>query len=104
MSPQSVQFTTAQLAQAEKTFKAKLDAKTLECASLQAMRDCSADFIGRIFNFRDEEKQAPCRNAAYNYLTAKLNEAVIELQELELQVKTVQSMSNRIQPAVLAPR
>lgn len=98
---QPVQLSTAQLAHAEKIFKAKVDAKTLECASLSVMRDCSADFIGRIFAFRDEEKQRPCRDAAYNYLTAKLNQAVIELEELELQLKGIQAMSNRIQPAIL---
>jgi hypothetical protein len=100
MTPQ-LQLSTAQLAHAEQVYKRKVDAKTLECASLGQMRDVSADVVAKFFNFRDELSQKPARDAVYNYLTAKLNQAIIELEELKLQLTGIQAMSNRIQPAVI---
>jgi hypothetical protein len=101
MTPQPIQLSSSQLAHAEKNFKAKVDAKTLECASLAQMKEASAGLIERIYNYRDEPGQKPIRDAVYNYLTAKFNQAVIELEELQLQLKAVQAMSNRVVPGVI---
>lgn len=110
---QPLQLSTAQLAQAEKAFKAKLDAKTLECASLAQLKEHAPEsmvILSLLLKGQGSTTESMIdslditRDALGNYLSAKLNQAVIELQEIDLQLKAIQSMSNRIQPAVLTGR
>lgn len=93
MTPQpSVQ----QLEHAIKNWEARVKAKTLECASLEQMRTAAINVIGKLFNFRDPEKQQPAQDAVHNYLTAKLNQAVLDLQELELYLKAMRQQSSSV--------
>ena len=96
------QLSSSQLLHAEKVFQQKVDAKTLECAALRQLIDIAPALIVKAFiRTQDAESEMGVREALGNYLTAKLNQAVIELQEFELQLKAIQSMSNRIQPSRL---
>jgi hypothetical protein len=99
MTPQ-LQLSTAQLAHAEQVYKRKVDAKTLECASLEQLRECSLGIVEVIYETRPVSRKLLV-DSVYNYLTAKLNQAIIELEELKLQLTGIQAMSNRIQPAVI---
>lgn len=96
MSPQQLEHAIANL-------QKRVDAKTLECASLQQMRDVSADVIVTFFGYRDEIKHTPACDAVHNYLTAKLNWAIIDLEELELNLKMYRQASSGIVGATLMP-
>jgi hypothetical protein len=105
MTPQ-LQLSTAQLAHAEQVYKRKVDAKTLECASLDRLRRTMPSVTGLILKHLEPERKPDWEtegiaDTVENYLTAKLNQAIIELEELKLQLTGIQAMSNRIQPAVI---
>ena len=93
MSPQ---LTAQQLEHAIANIEKRIKAKTLECAALQQMQGAAVDAIGKLFNFRDEEKQQPCLDAAHNFLTAKFNTALIDLEELELNLKAMRQMRSGV--------
>ena len=100
------QLSSSQLAHAEKQFKAKVDAKTLECASLDRLRRTMPSVTGLILKHLEPERfpdweDEGIADAVDNYLTAKFNQAIIELEELQLQLKAVQAMGNRVVPGVI---
>ena len=100
-NPPQLQISRAQIEQNIKQFEAKIKAKTLECVSLGQLRDASADVIARLYGYREKEFQKPVQDAVYNYLTAKLNEQLINLEALQLQLNAWKAMTNMVQPAVV---
>ena len=100
MSPQ---LTKQQLEHAISNIRKRVDAKKLEIDSLSKLRTAAVDVIAKHFNFRDEEKQQPVQNAVHNYLTAKINEQLVNLEELELSLRAYSQMSSGIVGATMIP-
>ena len=106
-NPQPVQLSTAQLEKLVKNLEARLKAKTLECASLGQLKLVAGDVVDKFFNYRSQIDDLPnhpqkaLKDAVYNYLTAKLNQELINLEELELRLKQVKAASNMVQPAIV---
>jgi hypothetical protein len=90
------QLTIQQLEHAIRNIEKRVQAKTLECAALQQMQAAAVDVIGKLFNFRDQEKQQPVQDAAHNFLTAKFNNALVDLEELELNLKAMRQMRSGV--------
>jgi hypothetical protein len=84
------QLSVQQLEHAIKNCDARVKAKTLECAALDQMRDAIPEYLAGLII------DQPLRESVHNYLTAKLNWALIDLQELELQLKAVKQMSSGV--------
>jgi hypothetical protein len=82
------QLSVQQLEHAIKNLQKRVDAKKLEAHSYSQFRDYASG------NFTPDE--ATLRDATNNYLTAKLNQALIDLEELELQLKAVKQMSSGV--------
>lgn len=98
------QLNTAQLSKKMiDNLQKRIAAKTLECASLQQMMNVAPAALGKLFNFRDEDKQKPVRDAVHNYLTAKLNQELVTLEEWEIQLRGWKSALAQMQSGILLP-
>jgi hypothetical protein len=100
MSPQ---LSKQQLEHAISNIKKRVDAKMLEIDSLSKMRTCAVDVIAKHFNFRDEDKQQPVQTAIHNYLTAKINQELVNLEEMQLSLRAYSQMSSGIVGATMLP-
>jgi hypothetical protein len=102
MSPQP---TKQQLEHALSNIRKRVDAKKLECHALAAFRDHAglavADLIqdcGLI-----PEHCHALQDATGNFFTAKLHTALVDLEELELNLRAYSQMSSGIVGATMIP-
>ncbi len=114
MSPQ---LTKQQLEHAISNIRKRVDAKKLECHALAKLRDHSPAVFGALSMVlpADEKSQASpvieaisgslesVREASVNLLTAKLNTALVDLEELELNLRAYSQMSSGIVGATMIP-
>jgi hypothetical protein len=97
------QLSVQQMEHATRNLEKRVKAKTLECVSLDQMRKVADTFLDAIFDPRDKEKQQPVQDAVHNFLTAKMNYALVDLEELELTLRAYKQMSSPIVGASLIP-
>jgi hypothetical protein len=100
------QLSVQQLEHAIKNLQRRVDAKKLECHSLDNLRQHAPISILAVLakELKGEGSTTDAtlnglektRESAENLLTAKLNQALIDLDELELQLKAVKQMSSGI--------
>ncbi len=99
-----------QLEHAIKNFQTRVEAKTLECVALKQLLRVAGDVIGGLgiedalglIVTRTYPAIAECpasftlEDAVNNYLTAKFNQAVIDLEELNLRLREIQHQRSGI--------
>lgn len=95
------QLNTAQLQKMIQNLQKRVDAKTLECASLQSMMDAAPGFFGEIVVAAGEP--LPLQAAVHNYLTAKLNQELVTLEEYEIQLRGWKSALVQMESGILLP-
>jgi len=104
------QLSVQQLEHAIKNLQRRVDAKKLEAHSYKELSDHSPSAFGTLSMILPADASAQddsmliamaqslgkLREATVNLFTAKLNQALIDLEELELQLKAVKQMSSGI--------
>lgn len=97
---------TAQLAKMIENLQKRVDAKTLECASLDTLRKTGpavlSAAIEKVAGGQSKSLDA-VNEAAYNYLTAKLNQELVTLEEYEIQLRGWKSALAQMQSGILLP-
>jgi hypothetical protein len=96
------QLSVQQLEHAIKNLQRRVDAKKLEAHSYAQFRDHAPAALGHLLTgFDGAVKGDPpseyLHDATENLFTAKLNQALIDLEELELTLKAYKQMSSPIQ-------
>ncbi len=104
------QLSVQQLEHAIKNLQRRVDAKKLEAHSYAKFRDYAPTALGHLCEklagvdgdpaVREGRADPPSEylhDATENFFTAKLNQALIDLEELELTLKAYKQMSSPIQ-------
>lgn len=101
MTPQTL--STAQLEAALRAMDARLRAKKLEIDSLNTLRDNLPLMAARLFRGEgtaaESDSLETVTDATHNYLTAKINWALMDLEQMELQRRMVVAQQSMVQPA-----
>lgn len=105
------QLSVQQLEHAIKNLQRRVDAKKLEVHSYKQFSDSLPSAVAQLLGMKDpSEDEEPAasmsevmrrfrllQEATENFFTAKLNQALIDLEELELTLKAYKQMSSPIQ-------
>ncbi len=94
----SVTLSQQQIAAAIRAFENRLNSKKLECDALGKLRTTAPVLIGAIL-LKDENVPGLTglwKSIAEDYLTAKINWLLIDIQEYELQIRALKSQQSGI--------
>ena len=89
------QLNTAQLSKMIENLQKRVDAKTLECSALDRMR--------RETDSESFTLALALRESIHDYLTAKLNQELVTLEEYEIQLRGWKSALAQMQSGILLP-
>ena len=93
------QLTVQQVEAALKAITARIDAKKLEVDSLSRMQQTSRVLIQKLFSSDETVEESLAIETVHDYLIAKLNQGLMDLEQLTLQKTMFESQQRQVQLA-----
>lgn len=94
------QLTAQQVEAALRSISARIDAKKLEIDSLNSLRALAPGFLGPLVPPNsDPDTRAVVTDAVNNYMTAKINQALMDLEQFILQKAMFEAQQRQVQLA-----
>jgi hypothetical protein len=97
MTPNGPRLSVQQLEHASQVYEKRVQAKKLEIDSYSKFRDYAPITISMLMGeYADPNERETFRQATENFFTAKVQQGILDLEELELQVKALKQARSGI--------